>query len=48
VPGKYRISWQPEGSDDWQLRGEVTLQDISPSRYKVRLADGKVVEVGKL
>jgi serine/threonine protein kinase len=48
APGKHRISWQPAGHDDWQLQGEVTLQDISPGRYKVRLADGKVVEVGKL
>jgi serine/threonine protein kinase len=48
TPGKYRISWQPVGSDDWQRYGEVSIEDISPSRYKVRLADGKVVEVGKL
>jgi serine/threonine protein kinase len=48
APGKHRISWQPAGRDDWQLQGEVMLEDISPSRYKVRLADGKVVEVGKL
>jgi serine/threonine protein kinase len=48
APGKHRISWQPAGRDDWQVQGEFTLQDISSGRYKVRLADGKVVEVGKL
>jgi serine/threonine protein kinase len=47
-PGKYEISWQPAGSDDWQVHGKVTIGNISPSRYKVRLDDGKIVEFTKL
>jgi hypothetical protein len=47
-PGKYEISWQPAGSDDWQVHGKVTIGNISPSRYKVRLDDGKIVETGKI
>jgi hypothetical protein len=47
-PGKYEISWQPAGSEDWQVHGKVTIENISPSRYKVRLDDGKIVEIGKL
>jgi serine/threonine protein kinase len=47
-PAKYEISWQPAGSDDWQVHGKVTIGNISPSRYKVRLDDGKIVEAGKL
>jgi hypothetical protein len=47
-PGKYEISWQPAGSDDWQMHGKVTIGNISPSRYKVRLDDGKIVEFTKL
>ena len=46
--GSYKISWQPEGSDEWQLHGKVTIKDIAPSRYMVRLDDGKIAEVGQL
>lgn len=48
TPGKYKVSWQPASGGDWQLQGQVTIEDIAPSRYKVRLDDGKIVEVGKL
>jgi tRNA A-37 threonylcarbamoyl transferase component Bud32 len=48
IPGKYEISWQPVGSDDWQVHGKVTIGNISPGRYEVRLDDGKIVEFGEL
>jgi hypothetical protein len=48
APGNYAISWQPKGQDSWQSQGRVTIDDISPDRYKVRLDAGKVVEVGRL
>lgn len=47
-PGKYSISWQPKGTSDWQPQGRVTIDDVAPSRYKVRLKDGQIVEAGKL
>jgi hypothetical protein len=47
-PGSYKISWQPNGSDEWQLHGQVKIKNISPSRYKVRLDDGKIAEIGEL
>jgi serine/threonine protein kinase len=48
APGKYSIGWQPEGTTEWQSQGRVTIDDVAPSRYKVRLKDGKIVEAGKL
>lgn len=47
-PGKYQVGWRPEGSQDWQRCGRVTIPDVAPSHYKVRIDQGKVVEVGKL
>jgi hypothetical protein len=47
-PGNYKISWQPKGSDEWQLHGQVRIKNIAPSRYKVRLDDGKIAEIGEL
>ena len=48
TPGKYEISLQPAGSSDWEAHGSITVKDIGSSRYKVRLKNGKIVEVGEL
>ena len=48
TPGSYKISWQPEGSKDWQVCGRVEVKDIAPARYQARVVDGKVAEFRQL
>ncbi len=47
-PGDYPISWRPEGATSWARQGKITIEDIAPGRYKVRIDEGKIVEVGRL
>ncbi|NVB38760.1 protein kinase [Pseudenhygromyxa sp. WMMC2535] len=46
--GSHRLSWLPEGSDDWQAHGRLSIEDIGPMRYKVRLQDGKITEISEI
>lgn len=48
LPGKYALSVQPSGTNEWHNHGHVKIADISPKRYQVRLDDGTITGVDQL
>jgi tRNA A-37 threonylcarbamoyl transferase component Bud32 len=47
-PGRHTVRWRAADGDPWQSHGKLTVEDISPGKYQVRLAGGKLTEVKRL
>jgi serine/threonine protein kinase len=46
--GTHKISWQPADSKDWAPQGKITVKDISPKLYEVKIDGGTITGVKQL